>query len=265
MSGTEMLNNFNVLYNNITSNQAPGLNSYEIDLFLTKAQYQLLEEQFNHRTDVTNGGYDRSEKRQIDFSPLITTQRLTSVWSEETGYNKIDRRSVLFDVEAYAGNMLFVLDEFLEKTTTDASSRSIVTTYTVIPLSYDNYASVMRKAYKYPAKSCAWRLINNKAADTSSEPAVPKKQIHELIAKGLTNDDTLTYVIKYIRRPYPIIVELLDGVTIENKTQPFSSSSACELPEEFHQEIVERAATLAKIAWQGSTSTIVEAAQRKND
>ena len=41
MSGTEMLNNFNVLYNNITSNQAPGLNSYEIDLFLTKAQYQL--------------------------------------------------------------------------------------------------------------------------------------------------------------------------------------------------------------------------------
>ena len=37
MTVEEMDNMFDVLYNNITSNQAPGLNAYEKSVFLTKA------------------------------------------------------------------------------------------------------------------------------------------------------------------------------------------------------------------------------------
>lgn len=43
---------FDILYNNITSNQAPGLNVYEKSLFLTKAQDELIKNYFiaNHNT-----------------------------------------------------------------------------------------------------------------------------------------------------------------------------------------------------------------------
>ena len=44
MTTTEFSTEFDVLYNNITSNQAPGLNLYEKSVFLTKAQSQLISE-----------------------------------------------------------------------------------------------------------------------------------------------------------------------------------------------------------------------------
>ena len=37
MNHTEFSNEFDVLYNNIMSNAAPGLNEYEKSVFLTKA------------------------------------------------------------------------------------------------------------------------------------------------------------------------------------------------------------------------------------
>jgi hypothetical protein len=49
-------------------------------------------------------------------------------------------------------------------------------------------------------------------------------------------------------------------VKIKGKTE----ASDCELPEEMHEEILERAVTLAKIAWQGGTATQVAAAQQNN-
>ena len=43
MTAVEMHQQFELLYNNIISNQAPGLNSYEISQFLTKAQLEKLK------------------------------------------------------------------------------------------------------------------------------------------------------------------------------------------------------------------------------
>jgi len=71
MTISEFSGEFDVLYNNITSNQAPGLNEYEKSVFLTKAQSQLINEYFNIRTDGVGGGFDGSQRRQYDFSSLI--------------------------------------------------------------------------------------------------------------------------------------------------------------------------------------------------
>ena len=38
MTNQEVSNEFDILYNNVTSNQAPGLDEYEKSVFLTKAQ-----------------------------------------------------------------------------------------------------------------------------------------------------------------------------------------------------------------------------------
>jgi hypothetical protein len=47
----EFSSEFDVLYNNITSNQAPGLDEYEKSLFLTRAQDEVLKSYFNPKTN----------------------------------------------------------------------------------------------------------------------------------------------------------------------------------------------------------------------
>ena len=44
MPNEEFSNEFDVLYNSITSNQAPGLDEYEKSVFLTKAQSEIIRE-----------------------------------------------------------------------------------------------------------------------------------------------------------------------------------------------------------------------------
>ena len=86
------------------------------------------------------------------------------------------------------------------------------------------------------------------------------------------------YRMRYVRKPKPIILEprldllgvSIDGIgygdahainneytyDIDNPNpSDLSTFSECELPEELHHEILERAVTLAKIAWQGGTMT----------
>lgn len=227
MTTQEFDTEFDVLYNNITSNQAPGLNAYEKSVFLTKAQSQLVSEHFNHRTDV-DGGFDGSEKRQIDFTSIIVTEYL-SPGALPSPLVQIDKRSLVFKVH---GTVLFILNEFL-----DVAVGSGVQTLSVSALSYPEYQRLMRKPYNYPIKGTAWRLHNN--------------GYYELISRY--PEYRQWYRVRYVRKPCPIILEDLSslGVSIENTT----AITQCELPEEVHHEILERAVTLAKIAWQGTTMT----------
>lgn len=71
MTNLEFSNEFDVLYNNITSNQAPGLDEYEKSVFLTKAQDEIVKAYFNPKTNKVQEGFDGNEKRQIDFSMIM--------------------------------------------------------------------------------------------------------------------------------------------------------------------------------------------------
>ena len=73
MDLSEFSNQFDVLYNNITSNQAPGLSEYEKSIFLTKGQDEIVKNYFNAKGNKYQEGFDDSAKRQIDFSMLMDT------------------------------------------------------------------------------------------------------------------------------------------------------------------------------------------------
>lgn len=87
MTNEEFSNEFDVLYNSITSNQAPGLDEYEKSVFLTKAQNEIVKSYFNPRSNKTQEGYDGSEKRQIDFSMVTKSESFVPVY---VGGNKVD-------------------------------------------------------------------------------------------------------------------------------------------------------------------------------
>jgi hypothetical protein len=63
ISNQEILNRFDVLYNNIMSNQAPGLDAYEKSVFWNKATLEILKNHFNPKGNRYAEGFDGSAKR----------------------------------------------------------------------------------------------------------------------------------------------------------------------------------------------------------
>lgn len=153
MTNSELSNEFDVLYNNITSNQAPGLNEYEKSVFLTKAQSQLVNEYFNNRTDGFGGGFDGSQKRQYDFSSLTRVANLFEVntFTERiSDLEKLDRRSKVY---LFPYNYYLAVNEILFD---DAKQ------YSVIPITHTEYQRLMLKPYSLPVKKAAWRMFTDK-------------------------------------------------------------------------------------------------------
>ena len=153
MTNQEFSTEFDVLFNNVTSNQAPGLNEYEKSVFLTKGQSQLVNEYFNQRTDGFGGGFDGGQRRQYDFSELIKIENLFEVnsYAERVGpTERLDRRSKVY---------LFPQDYFLAVNEILSDDKR---QYAVTPISHSEYQRLMLKPYNFPVKRGAWRLITNK-------------------------------------------------------------------------------------------------------
>lgn len=353
MNIPEFSTEFDVLFNNITSNQAPGLNEYEKSVFLTKAQSQLINEYFNNRTDGVGGGFDGSQKRQYEFSSLINTVTLTPTRS----VSKLDERSVTY---------IFPSDYFLSVNEIIKDGKY---QYSIFPITYAEYQTLMLKPYNFPVKRAVWRLFTTKVVNSSAAPNIDdilfiwpststtlrvkpntNKNLTHLIIKltsgsgspSITYEDgvvTVTigtetfdsytswedvcgalnslsdspitfsvessyeeknttskeeiiysecftvlsngscpvaeiigrfrgpiiYTLRYIKRPTPIILEDLTNYGTDLTIGGEFRATPCELPEETHQEILERAVTLAKIAWQGGTATQAASQQRNNN
>ncbi len=258
MTNKEFSNEFDVLYNSITSNQAPGLDEYEKSVFLTKAQSEILREYFNPRVDGTNGGFDGSQKRQYDFSFLIKTVKLEANLSTDGDTNyvpKIDDRGCVFD---FPSDYFLSINEVIKDAESDTNKL-----YSVVPINYSEYQKLMTKPYAYPPKRIAWRLfigtIQNDLKD-GSKVTVP---VAEIIGKFQGRADNLDYTLRYVKKPNPIVLISLEGedVSIEGEQK----ITPCEFPSQLHQEILERAVTLAKIAYQAGSTTTIAAQSNKNN
>lgn len=323
MNNVEFSNQFDTLWNNINSNQAPGLNEYEKSVFLTKAQDEVLKNYFNPKSNPKQEGYDDSIKRQADFSGLM---REDEGIIYDNPSSKFDPRSIVYKIptEVY----LIINEQILLQETTQIpdSESSVVTTKgirQVLPISYDEYQRLMSKPYKEPLKYQAWRLFTSTESNSFNG-----KRIAEVILTSTDRKSTYNkvYKIRYIKFPKPIILsdfstafgenlsingyngsennysnseaaekyqawldyldseayaEATTGMTeqeIEEYNEqylvdhadtmsdvPAESSTIwdpCELDPVIHEEILQRAIELAKIAWAGDISATIQTGQR---
>lgn len=95
MTNLEFSNEFDVLYNSITSDQAPGLDEYEKSVFLTKAQDEIVKSYFNPRSNKTQEGFDSNEKRQIDFSMIMRSIVYETIGFSQTHVDNPDNEIIL--------------------------------------------------------------------------------------------------------------------------------------------------------------------------
>lgn len=268
MTVTEFSNEFDVLYNSVTSNQAPALDEYEKSVFLTKAQYEIQYAYLTPKGNKSMEGIEASSKRHIDFSNLLVTEELDKIDDDKIG-DKFDDRSICFSAPA---EMFIPINEKV----TDSKGR-----YVVLPLNFALYDIYMSKPYQYPPKRHVWRLFTQ-TADSKSivmDPLEPiavvpggggtpeagevltsteRRVIIELIGRSadgskLGADNKFKYVIRYIKRARPIILTSLagTGLTIDGRYEV----SECELDKELHMEILTRAVELAKAAMMGDLNS----------
>ena len=241
MTTQEFSNEFDVLYNNIMSNQAPGLDEYEKSVFLTKAQSEVLKNYFNPKGNKYQEGFDESEKRQIDFSTLIKAVKPTTY--DGNSYVKFDNRSQLFQMP---NDILFVLNE-TALNTVDGVNRLI----NIVPINFDEYSRIISKPYKQPLKNRGWRLFQSTGGVDF---------ISEVIVK--TGSTLTDYKVRYVRRPKPIILTDLADAYSNVSIEGLRTVTECELDPILHPEVLQRAVELAKAAYTGDIKNIVELGQR---
>ena len=293
MNYTEFSQRFDVLYNNITSNQAPGLNEYEKSVFLTKGQDEYIKNQFYALSNPKKAGYDNSRKRYTDFAGITKTVTLPQKSIiEDDPYKKFDPRAYLF---YWPEDVMFVINEQLRLQGQKYLPLQGQEMRQVIPISYDEYNRLMSRPFKQPNKYQAWRLITEyrfKIEETDEEnqkEIVEKEQPLVEVILNKQDDDylqdgSIIYFLRYIRIPNPIITEDLSTygtyvdpaeeeseeseeeinnrthsiLTIRGKSEP----SNCELHESTHEEILQRAVELAKLAWEGTSQAAITGGQR---
>lgn len=189
----EIRNKFNLQYNNIASGAAPGLNDYEISLYLTQAYKEVI---YNSYSGTTKGeAVDDSERMKSLLRPLTKTKTITgaALSNEPSLYNKYITTRVALPPDVW-----FILK---------AHIKDALHTIPVIPVLQDEISLLIRNPYKRPNEFRAWRLD-----ETTTELPTSLVIISE---KGFVN-----FICTYIEKPTPIILsnlsDLIAGLTIEN-------------------------------------------------
>ena len=282
MTKDEFSQEFDILYNNVSSNQAPGLTEYEKSVFLTKAQDEIIK---NYFTGKPNGnkyqeGIEDSAKRYSDFSCLITVDTINHTPSIDTIIDVRGKIIQLPDDLMIILNEKFIVNFQLLSKTNQVIKTISNNSYQVIPITLAEYQRFMSKPSGDPLKRQVWKLMGNSSSGNGSIEIIPHwKDVsytltkEEEEAQNTTNINTPTtykLVIRYVRRPYPIILEdlSLQGLTINGKSNIYGSTlvevnnEACELAKELHPEILQRAVELAKVFYIGQPAEVVNSGQR---
>lgn len=210
MTNPEFSIEFDILYNNISSNKAPGLNEYEKSVFLTKAQEQIVTELYSGR-NTTYSSFEETEEQRRYLHSLITTSSLEE--STEID-NIITSNSSIYKLPK---NIMFITYE-----TAILTGNKEVTVY---PVSQDELSKIIKNPFRGPSNNRVLRLdLGNNSIEV------------------ISNYDITKYLIRYIRKPNPIIlVDLEDDLSINGVAE----ESVCELDSSLHRTILDRAVALA--------------------
>ena len=274
MTTGEFSDQFDVLYNNITSNQAPGLDEYEKSVFLTKAQDEIVKNYFSEKSNKLQTGFDGSQKRQADFSMLMRSGS-----AEINSSNKGEFATVGFKIELpeTTDKVFIIINEQVlkiqrtvitpsvepgEPTSEPTVNDTLMGVRQIIPISYDEYTRLMSKPYQSPLKRQAWRIFSDGSANTSKRymDIVLTPEDRKYLENGTYN---YMYDIRFIKRPRPIILtNISDAVEQDITIGGESTAQTCELDPILHEEILQRAVELAKIAWSGDVNASVQSGQR---
>lgn len=218
---------FDQLYNNIASNQAPGLTEYEKSVRLTRAQEDIVVALYRGSLGKS---FEENEEMTHYLSSLVCQYQSSSAVRNAP---HIVSSSYVFELP---DDMLFRTLEIAKITKDGCGSIDAA----VIPVTQDEFWRTHRNPFK---KQNATRVLRLSYGDSDMfSSGLAHIQYSELISDYPVE----SYIIRYLKRPEPIIlVDLEDGYSINGETE----AKTCKLPEAIHQLILSEAVRAAKAAW----------------
>ena len=247
MTITEFSNEFDILYNGISSNSAPGIDLYEKSVYLTKAQLEIVNNYFNPKGNKYNKGFEASSKRRADLRELIRPYISTVESTVLTSDDGLSENSQFFRIPKDVYLIIQEKGRVNQNEICGSDSENIY--IKVKPITHDEFNEQENNPFKKPEKEIIWRVdiysisstdvLPEEIADLSANP----KKVVELISPYTINQ----YKFRYVKYPSPIILTNLlteypyeslsiDGVTV---------AQTCALGENVHREILNRAVEMA--------------------
>lgn len=217
MTTQEFSNQFDVLLNSfllqnnfgeIQNIQTIQLDEYEKSVYLTQAQEQIILQLYSG----SSTSFEDSEQIRRNLNYLVTTDRPIL---NTQAINKLrDTNSYIYDLKE---DVWFITYEA-------ASDGRQGTFIEVIPTTQDELHRIRKNPFRQENNHRVLRLDcgNNQV---------------ELISQFEIKD----YLIRYLRKPKPIILTGLDGLSING----ISNITECELHSSLHESILQRAVLLA--------------------
>lgn len=215
MTPQEMYKEFNLYFNNLMSNQAPGLLPYEISVYMTKSQYLIEDELYKQ--------YENSESIRKNLSNLVVSASITPA---SVTYEKIDANSKFFALPSDLRYIVYesvLMNNYADKCIKNQKIH-------IQPVLHDEYDSVHNNPYRFNIRR-ALRL----------DVFISGNKYSEIVAK---DNNIASYMIRYIKTPRPIFMEgcaatdSIEGVL-------YTGPDAGEMNPTLHRAIVETAAKLA--------------------
>lgn len=226
MNNNEVIESFNLRYNNSLEG-APEIDLYEMSLYMTVAQLEIVKEYYDKDKDP-NSSFELKERARRVLNELVATEKITTPVNSDRG--------VLSDSKFYEilGEPMFIVFESASlKSTSSIYSGKVVE---VIPVTHDDLLTAYGNPFRKPNKNKVWRL------DVSKENS--KTTVELVSSEQLTH-----YTVRYISFPQPIILTNLNSdedfaglnLTIEGEFE----ESSFKINSLVHQEVVNRAVELA--------------------
>lgn len=226
MTNLEFSREFDILYNNITSNQAPSLNSYEKSVFLTEAAEQYQQEL------ISGIGGENNNRILAILNPFIVRKEFNSNNAESSGFTFEKRgvNSVSF-TSLGKNDVLEILRESAMCHDSNCSSHPC----NVYPVKEDEVNHILLNPFRFN-KNIVLRV------DEYGDSANRYKRI--LIYKGELDSYTIVYV-----RPCKPITLFDEDNDYNLSVNEVEYENACEFPASEHRRILELAVLRAKAAW----------------
>lgn len=226
MTIVEFNNEFDIHYNAIASQSAPGLDLYEKSIYLTKAQLEIVKNYYNAFGNKYQKGFEGSEKRRIDLKELVENHVSTTLVANTNGISNDSKFFVIpdevflivYEKVVFGENNVCLLDKEVK----------------VIPKTHDEYNYQIKNPFKKPLENEVWRLNIS-------------EQNNNKIVELISPYEIKQYQLRYIKYPEPIVLTDLtlnfpgEGLSVDGVTTPQTS----QLDSEIHREILDRAVELA--------------------
>lgn len=221
MNLQEFNNEFDILFNSISSNNAPSLNEYEKSVFLTQAQEEVVIASY---TGTLNGeSFESAEEVKTYIQNLLETFETSTKLQDQ---DVISNESVVFLLPEKVWYPVYEQALLVDQKLNCGGQSTVI----VKPITHDHY---------YKTKENPFKGSNNRRVLRLS---LQNGRV-ELISKY--NVDT--YIVRYIKQPKPIIIEDLDGYGLS--INGITKKSECELNSAIHRIILKRAVDIARSVW----------------